>query len=195
MIRINLLPYRELRKAAHRKTFQLYLAGALGLAGALIAGAYLWQGSTLDTQLARNQRLDDAIAMMTARLGKVDNLRAQKAALLARKDMAMRLQEGRVEAVLLFDALVRDLPEGVYLKDFKQTERTVAISGYALSGARVSNYMSQLGNSAVFANPVLIEVKAAPQGNLRTSEFSLTVSLKARDVQATPTAPAQGAKP
>ncbi|MGL6072350.1 PilN domain-containing protein [Craterilacuibacter sp.] len=178
MIRINLLPYREMRRADHRHRFQNLLALAIAASALLLGAGYFLQSHTLDTQLERNQRLDTAIAELTVKLGKIDSLRQQRAALLARKEQAERLQGERTQSVLLFDDLVRFMPEGVYLKDFKQTGNTIALSGYALSGARVSNYMGSLSSSRLFVNPVLIEVKAASLGNLRASEFSLNMSLQ-----------------
>ena len=178
MIRINLLPYREMRRADHRRRFQNLLALAIAASALLLGAGYFLQSHTLDTQLERNQRLDTAIAGLTVKLGKIDSLRQQRSALLARKEQAEKLQGDRTQSVLLFDDLVRYMPERVYLKDFRQTVSSIALSGYALSGARVSSYMGSLTSSRLFINPVLIEVKAASLGNLRASEFSLNMSLQ-----------------
>lgn len=191
MIRINLLPYRELRKLEHRRRFQNLLALTLAAGVLVLAAGYFVQARALQQQEARNQRLDSAINEMSAKLGKIESLRQQRAALLARKELASQLQNGRLEAVLLFDELIRTLPEGVYLKDFKQSGDNATLTGYALSGARVSNYMGMLAAAETFDDPILIEVKAANQGNLRTSEFSLTVNMRHRNASA----PTQEAKP
>ncbi|MCL6264409.1 PilN domain-containing protein [Craterilacuibacter sp. RT1T] len=186
MIRINLLPYREMRRADHRRRFQNMLALAIAASALLLAAGYALQSHALDKQLSRNQQLDSAIAELSVKLGKITELRQQRAALLARKDQAAQLQNGRAQAVRLFDDLIRFMPEGVYLKDFKQVGNTITLSGYAQSGARVSNYMGTLSESGLFINPVLIEVKAAALGNLRASEFSLTMALQTQSEQEAP---------
>jgi type IV pilus assembly protein PilN len=83
--------------------------------------------------------------------------------------------------VQLLDQLLRQLPEGVYLKAIKQTGPKVNIAGYAQSNARVSTLMRNLGASPYLENPELVEIKAVPapdkSGN-RVNEFNMNISIK-----------------
>ena len=83
----------------------------------------------------------------------------------------------RAETVYLLDQLVRQLPDGVYLKSVNQKVNTVTVNGYAQSNARVSTFMRNLESSPYLEKPVLIEIKALADKNSRLSEFSLSVLL------------------
>ena len=98
----------------------------------------------------------------------------------------------------LLDQLLRQLPEGVYLKAFKQVGAKVNVTGYAQSNARVSTLMRNLGASPYLENPELVEIKAAPApGNptARVNEFSMNISIKRARADDSRGAPAKGAAP
>ena len=95
--------------------------------------------------------------------------------------MVEGLQSNRSEPVQLLDQLLRQLPEGVYLKQVKQTGAKVNIVGYAQSNARVSTLMRNLGASPYLENPELVEIKAVPapdKSGSRVNEFNMNISIK-----------------
>ncbi len=198
MIRINLLPHREQKKAAHRLRFQIFMGASIAAALLLVALTYLIYDSRISRQEARNQFLQGEISKLDQQIKDIGTLKKQRDDLLSRKQLVERLEQGRNQSVYVFDQLIRQTPDGVYLKTFKQTGNDFALSGYALSGARVSNYMRTLAQSSIFTNPVLVEVKASIVNNQRVSEFSLVTSLKpAQSAASAPAAqvPPQGPKP
>jgi type IV pilus assembly protein PilN len=83
-----------------------------------------------------------------------------------------------VQTVYLLDELVRQMPEGVFLKSVKQRGPSVDLVGYAQSNARVSTLMRNIESSPWLANPNLIEIKAVNLGKMRISEFSMKLALK-----------------
>ena len=93
----------------------------------------------------------------------------------AGKQVVETLQSNRTEVVHLFDQMIRLLPDGLYLKSFKQTADVVNIGGYTQSSARVSTLMRSLEESPWFEQPSLVEIKAASVNNLRANEFMLSV--------------------
>ena len=191
MIRINLLPHREIKKAAHRQRFQSMLAGTIVIALGLVYLGYNAMEQALLEQQAKNEKLQHAIKDIDSKLSNIENLRKQRVALLARKQLVEQLQFSRTEAIRIFDHLIKNLPEGVYIKDFRQTGNAISLSGTSLSSARVSAFMRNLAQSDVFSDPVLIEVKSAMVGNIRANDFSLNIALRT----AAPTEPAAGEKP
>ena len=62
----------------------------------------------------------------------------------------------------LLDQLVRQLPEGIYLRSVKQVDRKVTIVGYAQSNARVSTLMRNIEGSPWLEKPELVEIKLVP---------------------------------
>jgi type IV pilus assembly protein PilN len=99
-------------------------------------------------------------------------------ALLARKQIIETLQADRAQTVHLLDQMVRQMPEGVYLKSIVQKGMRINLAGYAQSNARVSTLMRNIESSPWLENPVLVEVKAANVDKRRVSEFTMFVTLK-----------------
>jgi type IV pilus assembly protein PilN len=177
MIRVNLLPHRALkRKALQRQFFVIAsIVAVIGVGIWFLVHTVL--ADRIDDQLAKNRFLETKIVELDKQIEEIKKLREQTAQLLARKQVVESLQANRAEAVHLLDELVRQLPDGVYLKTVKQTGPKVAITGYAQSNARVSTLMRNLESSPWLEHASLVEIKSALQANQRLSEFQLTVNM------------------
>ena len=178
MIRINLLPHREMKRAVRRREFNFILLAVL------VGCAALWYVGKLylDERIASQQRRNDFLVTenkkLTEQIDEIKKLKEQTAALLARKSVVETLQVNRSASVKLVDQLVRQLPDGVYLKAVKQTGQKVNMVGLAQSNARVSTLMRNLESSPYLEKPELVEIKAVTDRNQRVNEFSLNISLK-----------------
>ncbi len=175
MIRINLLPHRELARAARRRQLNILLgiAVAAGLVAVVLGHSYI--AARQSGQEARNTFLNDEIKALDAQITEIKKIREQTQALLERKRVVETLQSNRTEVVHMFDQMIRVLPEGLYLKSFKQVGNVITINGYTQSSARVSTLMRNLDSSPWFDSTRLIEIKSATVNNVRANEFVLTV--------------------
>ena len=176
--RINLLPHREERRKRGRTHFAI-LAGMTAALGLVVAGAgwFVYQ-QRIGQQEDRNKFMKSEIAKLDKEIDEIKEVKDKIAALLARKQVIETLQADRVQTVYLLDELVRQMPEGVFLKSVKQKGPGVALVGYAQSNARVSTLMRNIESSPWLANPKLIEIRATTLGKMRISEFSLALSQK-----------------
>ncbi len=181
MIRINLLPHREAKRAQRRREFNFILVGVL------VGALSLWYVGKLylDERTATQQRRNDVLVAenkkLTEQIDEIKKLKDQTAALLARKQVVETLQVNRSASVKLIDQLVRQLPDGVYLKAVKQTGQKINMVGLAQSNARVSTLMRNLESSPYLQNAELVEIKAVTDRTQRANEFSLNISLKGLD--------------
>jgi len=175
MIRINLLPHRELARAARRRQFNILLGMAVAAGVFIVLLGHSFIAASQSTQDARNAFLDQEIAKLDIQISEIKKIREQTQALLARKQVVETLQSNRTEVVHLFDQMIRLLPEGLYLKSFSQSGNVVTLSGYTQSSARVSTLMRNLESSPWFDSVNLVEIKSATVNNLRANEFVLTV--------------------
>jgi type IV pilus assembly protein PilN len=198
MIRINLLPHREQKRQARQRQFVslAIVVAALGLA-VFGLGHVLFQAQ-IENQESRNQLLKSEIAKLDEQIKEIDKLREQTQALLARKQVVETLQTNRTEAVHILDQMVRQLPDGIYLKGMKQVGTKVTLVGYAQSNARVSTLMRNIEASPWLEHPELVEIKAVASPlskDLRVNEFTLSFKVKraAPPEQAKPTAAPRGA--
>ncbi len=176
-IRINLLPHRQLRKARQQRWFALLAAAVVGLGVAAVGAGQAYIANAKSGQDARNAFLKDAIAQLDKQIAEIAELKEKTQDLLARKDVVESLQNNRGEAVHMFDELMRRIPDGLYLKSVKQTGDALALIGYAQSSARVSTFMRALEATELFEEPVLVEVKSAMVGPVRSYEFTLNVKI------------------
>jgi type IV pilus assembly protein PilN len=189
-VHINLLPHREERRKRGRQHFAV-LGGLTAVLGAVIVGAgFLYFGGLLDNQNDRNTYLKTEIAKLDKEIAEIKKLKDEIAALLARKQIIETLQADRAQTVHLLDQLVRQMPEGVYLRSLVQKGLRVNLLGYAQSNARVSTLMRNIESSPWLASPQLVEIKASKVGTKRLSEFNMNLKLKRVQLKDAPKAAA-----
>lgn len=177
MIRINLLPHREAKRRERRIQF-FAVAGLVVVLGGLIALlVHTFIASQIDSQEARNNIFRNEIKSLDQQIAEIKNLREQIDALLARKQVIEALQNNRAQTVHLFNELIKNIPEGVFVKSLKQNGPRVTLVGYAQSNSRVSHLMRNLDQSPFLERPGLIEVKAATFNKRRLSEYSLNINI------------------
>jgi len=177
MIRINLLPHREIKRKARQQQFAA-LSGITLFLGILTVGiVHLMITGKIEHQESRNTYMTNQIAVLDKQIDEIKKIRAQTQALLARKTVVETLQDNRSDVVHLLDQLVRLLPDGVYLESIKQTNQVINLAGYAQSNARVSTLMRKLESSPWLGSPSLIEIKASKVNNSRLNKFNLNVTL------------------
>jgi type IV pilus assembly protein PilN len=183
MIRINLLPHREQKRQARQRQFVSVAVGLAILGLAVVGLVHVIFVAQIETQQSRNKLLKDEIAKLDEQIKEIDKLREQTQALLSRKQVVETLQTNRTEAVHLLDQMVRQLPDGVYLRTLKQVGPKVTAIGYAQSNARVSTLMRNIEASPWLTQPELVEIKSVPlpgarEKDTRVNEFTLTFQLK-----------------
>lgn len=177
MIRINLLPHREIKRKARQQQFAALSGIALFLGILTVGAVHLMITGKIEHQESRNTYMTNQIAVLDKQIDEIKKIRAQTQALLARKQVVETLQDNRSDVVHLLDQLVRLLPDGVYLQKIKQTNQVINLAGYAQSNARVSTLMRKLESSPWLGSPSLVEIKASKVNNSRLNQFNLNVTL------------------
>jgi type IV pilus assembly protein PilN len=178
MIRINLLPHREAKRKERRQQFYGLIGSVSILAGLIVFLVYTIISGYITAQEAKNDFLKKEIVKLDKDVDEIRRLKEQTQALLARKQIIESLQRDRAEAVRLLSELVKQTPEGIYLKSIKQEGDKVTLTGYAQSNARVSTLMRNIEASPWLTKPQLIEIKAVMVDKRRLNEFNLNAFLK-----------------
>ena len=192
--RVNLLPHREERRKRSRQHFMTVSFGT-AVIGAMLAGlVYQFYARQIERQIDRNTFLTNEIKKLDKDIADINELRNQIQALLARKQIIETLQADRAQTVHLLEQMVRQMPEGVFLKSMKQSGARIDLAGYAQSNARVSTLMRNIEASPWLTQPVLVEVKASNVDKRRIAEFSLYLNLKRAEPAKDAAKPAPAAK-
>jgi type IV pilus assembly protein PilN len=196
MIRINLLPHREQKRQARQRQFVSLVIGLTLLGLSVVLLGHVIFSHQIETQESRNSLLKAEIGKLDEQIKEIDKLREQTQALLARKQVVETLQKNRTEAVHMLDQMVRQLPDGIYLRSLKQSGTKVTLVGYAQSNARVSTLMRNIESSPWLTQPELVEIKSVPSPttkDLRVNEFTLTVRIRQTTPAEEPKSVAAGA--
>jgi type IV pilus assembly protein PilN len=192
-IRINLLPHRAARREQRTREFLLVLlASAIAGALAVFAGGVAMD-QLLEQQGRRNQFIKAENQRLDTQIAEIRTLREEITALRARQQAVENLQSDRTLPVRLFDEFSRLTPEGVQLRQLRQDERRVTLSGHAQTNERVAEFLRNLSErSPWLERPELGEIKEitlpAPPGAKdrerearKVFEFSLNALIRRAD--------------
>ena len=176
MTRINLLPWRETLRKEQQRQFISIAAGAAVLTAVIMVYIHIHVSGMINGQTARNNFLEQQIAAVDKKITEIKELQSEKQQLIARMNIIQQLQSRRPEIVHVFDEMAREVPDGIYLTNIKQTGDSLLIEGVAESNARVSAFMRNLDASQWFKNPGLIVIQSKEKEKVRTSSFTLKVT-------------------
>lgn len=184
MILINLLPHREAAKLKRRESFFVSLA-ASALLGGLIAGLiFVWYQIQITEQQARNTVLTSENQRLDVQIKEVATLEKEISGLRSRQEAVEDLQTERNLPVHLLNEIVKQVPDGVFIKSMKQEGASVALTGAAQSNERVAELLRNLSSENPFiTKPELVEIVAGttaltPKEQRRVSNFVVSVQLK-----------------
>ena len=186
MMRINLLPHRQIKRAERQREFGLMGLMAAGAACAVVFMGWQLLSSQKDSQVERNGRLEKAITSLDKEIADIKDLKDQINNVLERKRVVENLQTNRSQSVVILDELTRQLPEGLYLKSIKQVGNLITLVGVADTNARVATLVRNLSVSNWMESPNLIEIQSATVNNIKINNFTLTVNLKVPKVEEAP---------
>lgn len=183
MILINLLPHREAARKRRKESFQATMFASF-LIGLVIAGAiYWWFQMMIAAQQERNTFLKSEITILENQIKEIATIEEEIAALRARQKAVEDLQSDRNLPVHLLSELVRQIPDGAYITNIKQTDQIIAMQGIAQSNERVSEMLRNLtDNTPWLSKPELVEIVASninltPKDQRRVSTFNLRFRL------------------
>lgn len=189
MIRINLLPREE---KGHRPAVTMnFKAGELLVPLALFVAVVLVIAGTAMSQRMSVSSLTKSIAEVDAQsralapqIERVNRLAQERAELDLRLGVISKLEQGRTGTVRLVDELARCVPDHLWLTAAAQDDPTkLTVEGMTFSNLVVSDFMSNLERSSLFAN---VELEVAERGEASSNpivKFRLTC-------QVTPNEPA-----
>ena len=180
LIKINLLPYREILEQKQKKQFQLVMAFGViagGVAAFLIWGAL---AALITNQESRNEELNAGIKELDAQIVKVKDLQAQKQSFLERKQKVEELDNKRFEGARIVDTVNQLVPDGAYLTSIQNIggsdaniSNTYTLVGKAISDNKVAMFMTALPSTGVFDTPKLDSINKTANGQ----EFKITANL------------------
>ena len=173
MIRVNLLPKDErIRKHA---PVQLrvgeYVLPLVVVAAvvAVVMGTVVAQRMAMASITKSIADVDAQSRALAPQIERVNRLAQEKAELDLRLGVISKLEEGRTEGVRTMDELARCVPDHLWLTSVNEDNPgSLNIEGQTFSNLVVSDFMSRLERSPMFAN---VNLEVAERGTINDHEI------------------------
>ena len=172
-----MLPWREV---ARRKRNTRTIVITATVAALSLSLAYWRHGVILDQeveQLGRNKYLQMELALLKRKVADEIALQSQKVELLDRLNSVAVIKNERRSIRILLNALVRQLPAGIWLKNVKADAGHLLLEGHAQSPTQIAELMKGWARVQGYSHGDLTEVTADTIGDgISTHRFVLTLT-------------------
>jgi type IV pilus assembly protein PilN len=161
MIRINLLPVRELKKqAVLRRQFDIFCAATVAV---LLGVGLVWM---IDTRTIAQFEAEKAgwrieLDRLKPIVDEVSALERRETFLNTRLETIQRLRSNQRGPVHVLDELSRNLPEQTWLETIDEGGGVYKVGGYALTNFAVADLLRNLQRSKEFAGVDLVSSEQA----------------------------------
>lgn len=166
LIKINLLPYREMREARQKRDFNIIMAIGAAAGVAVAAAIYTFLDQSIANQESRNSTLKAGMTQLEAKLKTIQELETQKHNFLERKRKVEELDHKRFEGARIVDSLNQIVPDGSYLIALKGADgkngkagNEYVLEGKALTDNKIAALMAALPSTGIFDIPDLGEIQ------------------------------------
>jgi type IV pilus assembly protein PilN len=157
MIRVNLLPIRELQAAVSRRR-DLTIGGlTLGLTALILAGVYFYQSyrmSNLGNELAGLRKEIERLNVSVKELG---DLQFKIKDFESKYKVIKDLNQKKIGPVKVMEHLSAATPATLWLTEFKETNGSLDIKGVAVDNQTIADFLSALARSSHFRDVELVE--------------------------------------
>lgn len=174
MIRINLLPVREIKAEVVRRR-DLVVAGAtVGLTVLVLVGLYFYQLyrlAKLDNELAG---LRQDIQALNLKVKEVGDLEIKVKEVKSKYQVIDDLGKKKIGPVRVMESLASATPGSLWLTEFRESNGTITMNGFAIDNQTVADFLKTLGKFPYFKNVELIETTQADEKTGPYKKFSIT---------------------
>jgi type IV pilus assembly protein PilN len=161
MIRINLLPVRELKRQALLRQ-QLYLfCGVIVLVLLGVGLVWMMDMRAIAKLEAQKTALRGELERLKPLVDEVSALERRETFLNSRIDTIQRLRSNQRGPVHVLDELSRNLPEQIGLETIDEASGVYKVAGYALTNFAVADLLRNLQRSREFAGVDLVSSEQA----------------------------------
>ena len=185
MIRMNLLPREE--KAQRDVSLPFKVADLVIPIAMLAAVALVMAGTVMSQRMAitsLGKSITDVEAQSRAlapQIERVNRLAQERAELDLRLGVINKLEKGRTGSVRLMDELARCIPDHLWLSSANQEGTTINLEGMTFSNLVVSDFMSRLERSPMFANVELTVAERASMSDRDVVKFQVSCPITPDD--------------
>jgi type IV pilus assembly protein PilN len=173
MIRLNLLPVRELNAESNRRR-ELAVAGvSLAATTLILLSAYLYQSAQLSRLSNELPALRKEVEILNGKLKELGNLELKVKELRSKHKVIDDLRAQKIGPTLVMDSLAAAVPSSLWLIELKQSGGSLTINGLATDNQSVAEFIRSLSRSGHFKNVELVETTQADEKTGPFKKFSI----------------------
>jgi type IV pilus assembly protein PilN len=171
MIRINLLPVRQLKRQVVLRQ-QLYMFAAIIATVSLgVGGVWLMDRRAIAQNEAEQAELHVSLERLKPIVDEVSTLERREKLLNARIETIQRLRSNQRGPVHVLDALSRNLPDQTWLETIDESAGVYKVAGFALTNFAVADLLRNLQRSKEFTGVDLILSEQVMIANREVKKF------------------------
>jgi type IV pilus assembly protein PilN len=183
MIRINLLPVKEIKAEVSRRRELTLGALCLGLTLLTVAGVYILQYSRIASLENELEGLRAELATLNVKAKGVADLEAKIKEVKSKHRVIEDIDKKKAGPVRVMQSLSAATPGALWLTQFKETGGNLTITGVATDNQTIAEFLKALGTHAYFKDTELVETTQTDQA-AAPKRFSIRSRLQYQPVLA-----------
>jgi type IV pilus assembly protein PilN len=177
VIRINLLPVREVQREAGRRQETRLIYLVVTLLVVVLAAIDIGSRLRLAPLKREKAKLQNEIVALEKQAVEYTKLDAERQDLDEKVKAITTLEAKKVGPVGVLADLSNAAPEEVWLLEFKEAGGLATISGLGLDDQTIANFMRNLGKSRYFEGVDLVETMQSEQDGVALKRFVVNARL------------------
>jgi type IV pilus assembly protein PilN len=174
MIRINLLPVREARRAANLRKQGMLLVFAAGAGVVLCLLISTWMAARIAHERSLVTAREAELKKLEATMNEVKKFQAEQQEIEQKLAIIDQIEAARMGPVKIMDELASRIPQRVWLTKMVEKGGTLELEGRSIDAEVVADFVVALEESPMLSAVDLQETKLEEVEGLKLSDFKLT---------------------
>ncbi|MEW6429039.1 MAG: PilN domain-containing protein [Thermodesulfobacteriota bacterium] len=178
MIRINLLPIRQLKKRARVRNQVIGLCCVFLLVIAGLIATMLWQSAQVAALQGTISGLNERKNSFNKLIKEIESLKKTREVIEAKLNVIKSLKRNAAVAVHILDEVARRTPENrMWLNSLQQSGDRLVLQGVALDNSTIAQYMVDMSTSPYFKDAELVDSSLVTVAGENLKSFTLNLAI------------------
>ena len=174
MIRINLLPVREARRAANLRKQGMLLVFAAGAGVGICLLISTWMAARIAHERSIMTAREAELKKLEATMNEVKKFQAEQQEIEQKLAIIDQIEAARMGPVKIMDELATRIPQRVWLTKMVEKGGVLELEGRSIDAEVVADFVVALEESPMLSNVDLQETTLEEVEGLKLSDFKLT---------------------
>ncbi len=173
MIRVNLLPVKQIKAEVSRRRDLMVGGMALGLTAVVLLGAFLYQSYRITTLQNDLDKTRQELRTLDIKVTEFGQLQKNIKEFESKHKIIEDLNRRKAGPVRVMESLSAATPATLWLTEFKETSGKLTVSGLAVDNQTVADFLKALAAFGYFKDVELVETTEAGPGSGALRKFSI----------------------